>query len=138
MSDDLGAAFETARYRVFIGDGSHVLAIGAPCPQPIATWISRHASGHCAWLVTAHNPNAEQIDAERNRARHTLLRAWATRRAGGWLETVNEDPDNHWPDEPGVLAIGIDEGEVRAQARRFGQAAIVAVPAEGPVTLVWL
>ncbi|MES1930329.1 hypothetical protein SADO_13778 [Salinisphaera dokdonensis CL-ES53] len=137
MSDDLNAAFEATRYRVFIDDNSHVLTIGAPCPEPLAVWVQRHAPGGCAWLITAFNPNAEQIDAERNRGRDALLHAWVARRASAWLETVNEDPADDWPDEPGVFVIGIEEGEVRAQARRFAQAAIVAVPADGPVTLVW-
>ena len=138
MSDDLSAAFEATRYRVFIDDDDHVLTIGAPCPVSLATWISHHAAGRCAWLITAHNPNARQIEAKLNQARDALLHAWAVRRASAWLETVNEDPNNDWPDEPGVLEIGIEEGEVRAQARRFAQAAFVAIAADGPVTLLWL
>lgn len=138
MSDDLRAAFEATRYRVFIENDSHVLQIGMPCPEPIADWLVRRAFARCGWLVTAYNPNAEPIDAQRNAARDALLRSWTVRRACGWLETVNEDPDGSWPDETGVLIAGVEEGEVRAQGRRLGQAAIVAVPASAPVGLVWL
>ena len=135
---DLNAAFEAARYRVFLAGESHVLHIGAPCPEALHDWLSDQAFASCAWLITAFNPNAEQIDAERNHARDAVLRDWAARRASVWLETVNEDPNGDWPDEPGVLVADIEEGEVRAMARRLGQAAIVAVLANNVATLVWI
>jgi len=137
MSDDLQSAFEATHYRVFLDDDSHVLEIGALCPEPVTEWISRHAGARCAWLITGYNPDAQPIDDARNRARDRLLREWAHTRANAWLETVNEDPGRHWPNEPGVLLAGIEEGEVRATARRFGQAAIVVVPVAAAIQLIW-
>lgn len=138
MRDDLRNAFEAARYRVFFDADSLGLHIGAPCPAPIAGWLAHHAFARCGWLITAQNPSAEQIGTERNSARDALLRCWAARRATAWLNSVNEDSEGIWPDEPGVLLAGVDEGEVRAMARRFGQAAIVAVHIDSPVSLIWL
>ena len=138
IDNSMHAAFEAAHYRILLGDDSYVLHIGTPSPAPIAEWVSRHAVSRCAWLMTAHNPNAEQIDAVRNRARDSLLRTWAEQRAITWLETVNEDTEGGWPAESGVLIAGLEEGEVRAMARRFGQAAIVAVLADSVATLVWI
>ena len=138
MSDDLRTAFEATDYRVFLDGDSHVLRIGAPCPEPIARWLTDRAFADCAWLITAYNPNAKQIDEASNRARHALLRDWADRRATAWLETVNEDPHGDWPDEPGVLIAGVEEGEARAMAHRLGQAALVQVAMNEPTALVWL
>lgn len=138
MSDDLHAAFEATRYRVFLDPESHLLRVREPCADAIAQWITGRAGTRCAWLITAHNPNAEQIDAARNNARDALLREWAERRASAWLETLNEDPNGVWPDEPGLLVAGIEEGEVRAMARRLAQAAIVYVPVRSSVELLWL
>ncbi|MES1933742.1 hypothetical protein T35B1_14110 [Salinisphaera shabanensis T35B1] len=138
IDTDLNAAFEATRYRVFLAGESHVLHIGAPCPEPLNDWLSDRAFASCGWLITAFNPNAEQIDAERNAARDALLRDWAARRASAWLATVNEDPHGDWPDEPGVLVAGIEEGEVRAMARRLAQAAIVCVAARSAASLVWI
>ncbi|MES1942329.1 hypothetical protein T5B8_18913 [Salinisphaera sp. T5B8] len=137
MSDDLRAAFEATDYRVFLDGDSHVLRIGAPCPEPIARWLTHRAFTDCAWLVTAYNPDAEQIDEASNRARDALLRDWADRRASAWLETVNQDPSGEWPDEPGVLVAGIEEGEVQSLARRLDQAAIVLICDRKSARLVW-
>ena len=138
MSDDLRTAFEATDYRVFLDGDSHVLRIGAPCPEPIARWLTDRAFADCAWLITAYNPNAKQIDEASNRARHALLRDWADRRASAWLETVNEDPIGDWPDEPGVLVAGIEKGEVHSMSARLEQGAIVFVPSEANVRLVFL
>ncbi|MBS63074.1 DUF3293 domain-containing protein [Salinisphaera sp.] len=138
MSDDLRAAFEATNYRVFLDGDSHVLRIGAPCPPAVADWLSQRACARRAWLITAYNPNAEQTDDASNHARDALLRDWADRRATAWLETVNEDPHGDWPDEPGVLIAGVEEGEARAMAHRLGQAALVQVAMNEPTALVWL
>lgn len=138
IGDDTRAAFEAARYRIFLDNDSHVLHIGARCPAPIATWISRHAASRCAWLITANNPYAERIDAARNNARDALLHDWARRHASAWLDAINEDPSDSWPDERGVLIANSNEGEVHAIARRFGQAAIVVVQPGRSVYLHWI
>ncbi|ERJ19959.1 hypothetical protein SSPSH_001134 [Salinisphaera shabanensis E1L3A] len=138
MSDDLRGAFEATDYRVFLDNESHVLHIGAPCPEPLSDWLAHRAFTQCGWLITAYNPKAEQIDAACNQARDALLRAWAQRRAAAWLETVNEAPNGGWPDEPGVLVAGIEEGEIRAMGRRLDQAALVQIAAADSIELVWL
>ena len=137
MSDDLRTAFEATDYRVFLDGDSHVLRIGAPCPEPIAKWLRHRAFALCGWLITAYNPNAQQIDRDLNHARDVLLRDWANRRATCWLDTVNEDPSGDWPDEPGVLVAGIEEGAVRSMAMRQEQVAIVQICSRAGAHLVW-
>lgn len=138
MHDDIASAFQTTRYRVFLNGAPQDVHIAAPCPEALARWIRQYDGRRAAWLITAYNPQARALDEARNHARDRWLRHWVACRARASLDAVNQALDGGWPDEPGVLMAGVAEDEVRALARRLGQLAIVAVPANGPAVLVWI
>ena len=138
MDSSLETAFTTTRYCIAHEGDRCVIRIGEPTPARLAGWVRRYAGSGRAWLITACNPGAAILDTDRNRGRTEFLRHWVATRATAWLSSVNEAADGRWPDEPGVLAAGIEEGLMRALARRLGQLAIVQVPATAPVSLLWL
>lgn len=138
----LAAAFEQTDYHVQAGsrggENWYTVNIGAPCPAPLRRWLTEHCAGPCAWIVTAYNPWAEQRDAAANRQRDAALKAWLDAAGHGYTATDSRARANDWPAEPGVCILDMDEGLARALALRFGQAAMVAVPVDGPVQLVWI
>jgi len=139
MNDDnTENAFRCAAYDVALDESWWTLKIGEPCPAAIQSWLRTHAGAAPAWLVTAHNPGAQRLAADDNEVRDAVLRDWANHHAQACLATVNRDPHDDWPDEPGLLIAGVDEGLARTLARRLGQLAMVAVHAENPTELVWL
>ncbi|GAB3683544.1 DUF3293 domain-containing protein [Salinisphaera aquimarina] len=138
MTDDIQTLFASACYRVTLPSGFADLRIDAPCPDTLACWLARHAGSTPAWLITAHNPRAQLLDASVNRARATVLEHYATTRHLVALECVNQDPADAWPDEPGLLIAGLEEGMARALGRRFAQLAIVEVRIAQSVRLLWL
>lgn len=138
MSDDsrLGAAFRSADYCVEHDGETRILNIGLPAPPALAAWIERHNGRRPAWLITAYNPGGEPRDDAANRAHAWVLTETLERCAIRRLSATNRDPAGNWPDEPGWLVAGLEEGRARHLARRFGQAAIVAVRAT-QVDLLW-
>lgn len=131
-------AFYATHYQIALEARRLTLRIGAPCPRALEPWLARHGGRTPAWLITACNPGAQALSAAENTSRSIALRAWATAHAAALLETVNRDPTGNWPDEPGLLIAGLEEGLARSAALRFRQLAMVAVRAGAPVELLWL
>lgn len=138
MAEMLEHAFMTTRYRIDHAGDLWTLRVGEPCPAPLTDWVHRYAGSRPAWLITGCNPGADALATARNRGRIQLVRLWAAECASAWLPSVNEAANGAWPDEPGVLAAGVEEGLVRSMGRRLGQLAVVTVSASGPVSLLWL
>ncbi|MES1925198.1 DUF3293 domain-containing protein [Salinisphaera sp. T31B1] len=137
MSVPLREAFEKTHYRVELHGRWHVLGIGRPCPAPIGAW-TRASASECAWLVTPCNPQAHPLATERNQARLAWLDRWSSMAGYRSCRSVNRDADGQWPDEPGLLIGGMDQGMACALGRRLGQLAVVAVPRHALVALVWV
>lgn len=134
---ELDAAFRAAAYRVDLDGTQCVLRIGAPPPCALADWIARRTGATPAWLITACNPRGQRVSDAANRGRSLVLTQLIARSGLHNLAAVNRDPAGAWPDEPGWLIAGLEEGRARDLARRFDQAALVAVtPAN--CTLVWI
>lgn len=133
----LANAFEATDYFVQVGDEWHQVNIGAPCSDELHYWLIEHCAKPCAWIVTAHNPQAQQVDDTENTQREAALKACLDSQAHHYVATNSHAHNRDWPDEPGICVLDMDEGLARALALRFDQAAIVALPVCGPVQLVW-
>ncbi|HET7315338.1 DUF3293 domain-containing protein [Salinisphaera sp.] len=133
---ELTPAFESTDYCVEHRDETITLKLYQRTPQPLADWIAHYNGDTPAWLITAYNPGGEAVDAADNRARQYLLDALLDRHGLHCLPAVNRDTGGQWPNEPGWLVAGLEEGMARNLARRFGQAAVVSVSRETS-SLIW-
>lgn len=131
----LEAAYRRARYRVDDGAGTIELRIDV-ASSAAADLLERHGVSGAA-LVTGCNPGSQLASATDNdRAQRALEAAVAAERLP-WLPGAGLDPDGIWPEEPGLLVLGIGRCRAAALARRFGQAAFVWLGADGVPLLVW-
>lgn len=137
-SATLAAAFEATDYCVQTGDEWCQVNIGSPCSNNLRLWLQQQGRTRCAWIITAYNPQGEQTQEAENNRRDTALRAALDAAARPYVPALNRARDGSWPDEPGFCVLDMDEGRARALGLRFGQAAIVAVPLDEPVQLVWV
>ena len=134
----LARAFQQTDYRVLADGQWHTLTVGAACPAPLRTWLITHGNSRCAWIITAHNPQAEIADAQANAERAAALQAWLDAAGHTYTATDSCAHSGDWPSEPGVCVLDMDEGLARALALRFDQVAMIAVATEHTVKLVWV
>ncbi|KEZ77009.1 DUF3293 domain-containing protein [Salinisphaera hydrothermalis] len=133
---ELSDAFESTDYCAEYQNETVTLNLYHPTPAGLAAWIEGHNGPTPAWLITAYNPGGEAASDRDNRARESLLDNLLDRAGLACLPAVNRDTAGSWPNEPGWLVAGLEEGMARQLGRRFGQAALVAVDRER-VDLIW-
>jgi len=120
--EELLQAFSGTDYRVSVtGEGVLTVRVGRRHEALDRMLVDR------SWaIITAFNPGAEPRGSADNRARHQGLRERAEQ--AGWQchPTINRDPSGRWPDEPGLLLVGIEAAAAAELAGQFGQAAFVS------------
>jgi len=136
MATTIEHAFHDAAYDVYHNEAYERVHISCPCPPRLAQWIAPH--GKTAWLITADNPGTARLGEHVNTARRHMLGTWVRTRGFACRPCVNRDLSGDWPDEHGLVILGIEEGRARALGQRFGQWAMVAIGPERPVELIWL
>lgn len=134
----LAQAFKQTDYYIYAADAWHRVAVGAPCPDRLRNWLIVHCHGPCAWIITAYNPRAEAVIAETNRQLDAELKFQLDSGGHSYVATDSHARAGDWPAEPGVCVLDMDENQARLLASRFEQAAMLAMPVEGTITLVWL
>lgn len=134
---ELTEAFSKARYVVCGPNGHCTLQIGGRLPDALCLWADGLLRHRRAWIITPCNPGGVRCRDADNRRALARLDALLTPCSRTRLPTISQDPDGAWPDEPGWLIGDLDEATVHDLARRFGQAAVVAVHAND-IRLVWL
>ena len=134
-SIDLEAAFRATSYGVETGNGEIRLRIGERNP-PFDLFLSRQGATRWA-IVTACNPGGRRCPDTENEDRQRRLRAHA--HAGGWIcrPACNRADDGGWPDEPGLLLLGMGVEDARHLAETFGQLACLYGETGGEARLVW-
>lgn len=135
--DNLRSVFESAEYCIEFEEELVALELSRPVPDRVTAWLKRYNGGRSSWLITAHNPGGVVTSPDDNRAQHERLDALLDRSGLYRLPSINRDPADEWPDEPGWLVAGLEEGLARSLGRRFGQAALVAVSCER-AELIWI
>lgn len=134
---ELNSAFHETDYCVEYDEQTITLNLGQPTPDKLAEWVRRHSGDTPAWLITAYNPGGEAAADTDNHAREHVLAQLLDRDELRCLRAVNRDTGGDWPNEPGWLVAGMEEGMARGLGRRFGQAALVSVAPAG-LGLVWI
>jgi hypothetical protein len=123
------AAYEKAEYWV----GDLVMRIGQADPR-----LDALLDGKSAAFITAANPHSQRRPAHENRAAHEALIEALKKSGVRYLRAEGRDPNQEFPPEPGVLALGIARDAAGALGRAFGQNAIVYVERGKPPELVLL
>ncbi len=125
ISPELWEAYERTEYRV----DSILLRVGENA-------VGLNSDGIPWAYLTAWNPRskpqAESVNRERQRVLENLLRG----QGFPCLSGIARDPLGRWPDEEGVLALGLKPDQAVALGREFGQNAILIGTGEGPVQLI--
>ncbi|MBU1187704.1 MAG: DUF3293 domain-containing protein [Gammaproteobacteria bacterium] len=120
----LTEAFQQTRYLVAHAEGSLTVRVGQPPPAPLQ---------ECSWLViTADNPQAQQLAEHDNGRRRAALRDALQQLALPMLPTRHVDAKGQWPDEHGWLVLldppatqtGLDT-QLLELGRQFGQLALL-------------
>ena len=88
-------------------------------------------------VITACNPGSERRGVQANALAHQQLIDAVNAR--GWLHvpSISRDPRGEWPDEPGLLVLGMDEAAALEFGRQFAQAAVLFNVAGHPPRLLW-
>lgn len=76
-------------------------------------------------VITACNPHSEQADAAINALAVQKLRQDLETAGCVMIDCTGHDPQRHWPDEPGYLAIGLDLDKAERLGAGYGQNAIL-------------
>src|SRR5699024_4712067 len=98
-------AFETTDYHVRANNEWHTVNIGQDCPDALRAWLTRHCNGPCAWIITAYNPHAKQVDTADNQRCDAALKAWLDSTAHHYTAASNVTQHGDWPAEPGVCIL---------------------------------
>lgn len=132
-------AFRATTYRVSTDAGVFDLRINQRHTAFAAFLKNRGVS---SWaIVTACNPAAQRHTPADNARRQQRLLAHV--QAAGWrlrqdcFHARNCADGGDWPDEPGLLLLGIDAARARALAHAFGQLACVYGETGGVARLLW-
>ncbi len=136
-AETLRSAYETAWYRVELGDGSQALRVGKPVPPRVAAWIASQGKPG-AGLITACNPYGKLASTRENAEAMARLRALIAARGWPALPGAGGSDREDWPAEPSLL-IALDSlRQAQRIGRAFRQNAILWLPQGGMVELVWL
>lgn len=115
-------AFATTHYCVAAAS-SFTLRIDVPSPELAALHAATGVS--CSAFVTACNPGSVDFGAAANAPRMAALLAELRAAGVAFMPGEGRHPDNGWPPEPSVLALGLGREAARALGARHGQDAIV-------------
>ncbi|GAB4116360.1 MAG: hypothetical protein Tsb0027_07710 [Wenzhouxiangellaceae bacterium] len=142
-STELSTAFQQTRYLVTHNSGRLTLQVDQPPPPR----LQQHS-----WLViSADNPQAQQLPEPANRRRRAALQELLHPLALPMLPTRHVDAKGLWPDEHGWLLL-LDERatqvgmfeQLHALGRQFGQLALLEFRHAGDddhnavIRLLWL
>lgn len=131
----LACAYRATAYVVDLGPAEIALRIGRA--EPALQKLIRHRGAGGAALITACNPGSRLRPEARNRAATKRLARDLRRRCRLLLPYRAMADAGDWPDESGLCAIGLGLAPALHLARRYGQIAIVWLPAQGSACLVF-
>ncbi|MDX2223556.1 MAG: DUF3293 domain-containing protein [Rhodospirillaceae bacterium] len=126
--------YARAVYRAF--DAGAVIEFSIGRPSLALEALLARTGATTAMFITAYNSMSVPRPDPVNRAADRALRR--ALRLGGWACLAGEgaDPAGRWRPEPSFLVLNIGAAAARTLARRFGQAAIVAIRRGNPPRLV--
>lgn len=126
ISPELWEAYRRTEYR-----------IGAP--YNLVLKVDQNTAGLPGgpWAyLTAWNPGSKPLPRLENRNRQFELESLLCDERVTTVPGTARDPAEEWPDEEGVLVLGLSRERAVELGRTFGQNAVLIGVGEGPVQLV--
>ena len=136
LTSAIVAAYRDADYAVRVGNAELLLHVGKPSAALDRLLAEHRATG--AAFLTAANPHSERRSPEENRAAAAELERALADVNYSRFPAEGRDPSGRWPNEPGVLVLGIPRAAAEALGRQFGQNAILYFETGAPGELVLL
>jgi hypothetical protein len=135
---ELEAAYRRTHYVVRLPSGELILRVDRH-DAVAETRMCEEAGVRREWaVVTPCNPASRPLDDADNRQRLLELQRELELAGYSWFPAVNRDPQQAWPDEPGVLLADVPRPAAVALGRQWDQTAIVAARLGHAPELVWL
>lgn len=133
---ELEAAYRATTYRVFLPGGLVELRLDQPS-EALRAWLKSSAAREFA-ILTAHNPDAQPLDAEANMARQSQMELELLERGFEPYAGENEADSGDWPIEETCCVIDIGLAEASALGAKYGQNATVHGTMDGVPRLIWI
>ena len=130
----LEALYRSAEY--LIGTAPR-LNLRIDAPAPLLDQLLREEGAPCAALLTAYNPGSRMRAAAENENALQRMQQQLFQAGVRTLPALGRDTHGSWPDEAGVLALGITLPVATATATAFGQLAFVWCAVGKPPRLIW-
>ena len=130
---ELMQAFFDTHYIVH-HEAHFVMQIGQPCTELKALMAEHNALS--AAFITAWNPFSQNLPAKENQARQDELKASLQERGLICIDGIGKHPNNKWPGEVSVLALGLDLEAAKSLGRHYEQHAFVWAAGDGLPELV--
>lgn len=128
-------AYLKAEYRV-LATPAFSLRVGERSPE--LQHLYQTTPARTAAFITPYNPLGHLLSAHENLLRLQTLEARLAHLGLTSLRVKGLDPDGKWPEEEGVLVLGISQSEAIDLGREFRQNAILWCDADARVRLVLL
>ena len=135
-TNELDAAFRATSYRVFLPSGVVELRIDQPS-EALKAWLAGSGNSMFA-IITAHNPESQQIDAAKNAERQSQLECELLEGNYEPYACENHPDDADAPFEESCFVPDIMLEDARALAEDFEQNAIVYGGVDGIPHLIWI
>jgi len=118
-------AYMSATYRVL--DEPYIdLTIGN-LSKALGEFYIKHNCGSAAF-ITAYNPHGKMLTDMENINAQDLLESKLIFKSIPFIRGVSLDTNGWWPEERGILALGLSLKDARSIASEFKQDALVWVP----------
>jgi len=136
ITASLIASYRATNY--LIGTGSDTISVQIDrYSQPLQKLLT--ASQYCnAAIVSAYNPHSRHSSDEDNSAHHEQLRNLLRLCGYPFIEGLNVDQLNQWPDEESFCILGLDLNTARSLGQQFNQNAIVWIAEDAIPRLILL
>jgi hypothetical protein len=135
---DWETAYRNADYRVQLPLDELLLKVDRHRPNDDLR-LRQEAGIRSHWaIVTPCNPGSRAQSAAANQARSEELAGMLQALAIPCFKSINRDPQEQWPDEPGFLLCDPPPGLAENLGRRFEQNAILCGNLGEAPRLLWL
>ena len=135
---ELERLYSDAEYRVLLSSGPAYFHVDRYDPDQESRLLEQHGDFSSFVILTPFNPWSVALCEQENLARLENFRRELHEMSCAWLPSVNHDPAQCWPDEPGALIFDLPWQRVEALGRHWQQNAVVRAKKGFGPALVWL
>lgn len=129
-------AYRAARYEVDVRGKVLVVTVDQPLPAALEAYLLANDIAAAAFLSAA-NPRSMVLPEQQNSHRHAALLTALSKLGVRCLDANGCDASAQWPNEPSVLALGIEREQAMRLAEQFEQNAYLEMMRGRPACLIF-